>query len=345
MKKKVILFVFLGGLLIISCSDMLVGDSPSDDPVSNFEIFWKDFDTRYSYFIDKDVDWDSVYTVYRPKVTSSTTDEELFGIFGQMIRTLKDGHVNLYAPEFGEQAYEDWYKDKPRNVVPAEPFLSRVDEGSPFVTAKVSGSIGYIRIITFGQPNDAYRSFEKVLNSLGDISALIIDLRDNAGGSTINSNYIAGHFTASKFKYGFVRYRNGPAHTDFTKWIPLEIEPTTENPYLGSVALLTNRRSFSSAEDFILSMKTLPNVTQIGDTTGGGSGNPVYRELPNGWNFRLSTWQMVDLNMDTFEGRGLEPQIPIWITEEVSLFGRDRILLKAIEYLEGEESISDGMSK
>lgn len=334
MKRKIILlFVFMAGLAS-SCSDSLVGDSPSDDPVTNFEIFWKDFDRRYAYFDQKNVDWDSVYTVYKPKITTSTPDEELFGIFGEMIRTLKDGHVNLYAPGLGEQAYEGWYKGKPRNVVPAEPFLGEVEDGSPFLTAKVSGGIGYIRILTFGRSEEAYRSFGNTLDSLGTTSGLIIDLRDNGGGVTTNSRYIAGHFTENKFKYGYVRYRNGPAHNDFTKWIPLEVEPATENPYLGPVALLTNRRSFSSTEDFVMSMKTLPNVTQIGDTTGGGSGNPVYRELPNGWNFRLSTWQMVDLKMETFEGQGLEPNIPVWITNDVTLLGRDKILLRAIEHLE-----------
>ncbi len=336
MKKKFILFGIMAGLLVSSCGDLFVGDSSSDDPVSNFEIFWKDFDNRYAYFVEKNVDWDSVYTVYRPEVTPSTTDEELFGIFGQMIRTLKDGHVSLYAPELGEQTYEGWYEGKPRNIVPAEPFLGEVEDDSPFVSAKLSGGMGYIRIITFGRPQEDYRSFKSTLDSLGNINGLIIDLRDNGGGNTTNSNYIAGHFSADKFTYGYVRYRNGLAHTDFTKWIPLEVEPTTEDPYLGPVALLTNRRSFSSTEDFIMSMKTLPNVTQIGDTTGGGSGNPVFRELPNGWNFRLSTWQMVDLNMETFEGRGLEPDIPVWITNDITLLGRDKILLTAIDHLEDE---------
>lgn len=340
MKRTIILFVFLGGLLVNSCDDILIGGSPSDNPVTNFEIFWKNFDERYSYFDEKNVNWDSVYTVYSSKVTPSTTDNELFGIFGEMIRTLKDGHVNLYAPGLGVQAYEGWYKDKPRNVVPVRPFLGKTVGESSFVTGKISDRIGYIRITTFGHSNDAYRIFKDILDSFGDISALIIDLRNNGGGSSANSNFIAGHFTSEKLEYGFVRYRNGPDHNDFTQWIPLEIKPETENPFTGPVALLTNRRCFSSTEDFILSMKTLPNIIQIGDTTGGGSGNPIFRELPNGWNFRLSTWQMVDLNMKTFEGRGFEPEIPVWITREDSLSGRDTILETAIERLEGEISAS-----
>ena len=33
----------------------------------------------------------------------------------------------------------------------------------------------------------------------------------------------------------------------------------------------------------------LPNVVQVGDTTGGGSGFPLSSELPNGWSVRFSS--------------------------------------------------------
>jgi len=58
--------------------------------------------------------------------------------------------------------------------------------------------------------------------------------------------------------------------------------------YTDPIALLTNRRTFSAAESFVLAMRTLPQVTIVGDTTGGGSGNPLHRELPNGWGLSVS---------------------------------------------------------
>jgi C-terminal processing protease CtpA/Prc len=36
-------------------------------------------------------------------------------------------------------------------------------------------------------------------------------------------------------------------------------------------------------------MSTLPNVTIIGDQTGGGGGLPTSYQLPNGWTYRIST--------------------------------------------------------
>ena len=49
-------------------------------PINNFEIFWNEFDRYYSYFDYKNVDWDSLYTVFKPKITSNTSDNELLNM-------------------------------------------------------------------------------------------------------------------------------------------------------------------------------------------------------------------------------------------------------------------------
>jgi hypothetical protein len=97
--------------------------------------------------------------------------------------------------------------------------------------------------------------------------------------------------------------------------------------------VLTNKRCLSSAELFVSAMETLPHVTIIGDTTGGGSGNPVFRELPNGWSMRLSTSYSALSDGFIYEGKGIPPDIPIWISTEDSINGRDVILERAIEFL------------
>lgn len=54
------------------------------------------------------------------------------------------------------------------------------------------------------------------------------------------------------------------------------------------IVVLINRNSYSATNFFAAYMSTLPNVTLIGDRSGGGGGIPVSFELPNGWTFRLS---------------------------------------------------------
>jgi C-terminal processing protease CtpA/Prc len=80
-------------------------------------------------------------------------------------------------------------------------------------------------------------------------------------------------------------------------------------------------------------MKVLPHVKIVGDTTGGGSGNPIVRILPNGFSYRIPRWQQVDANKTQYEGKGIYPDIPIWITEDDILNNRDAILERAIKEL------------
>ncbi len=80
-------------------------------------------------------------------------------------------------------------------------------------------------------------------------------------------------------------------------------------------------------------MRTLPQVTVVGDTTGGGSGNPVYRELPNGWTSRVPRWLEFTSDFEPFEGVGLAPDI--WVSTPDALLesGTDRIFETAVEIL------------
>ncbi len=127
------------------------------------------------------------------------------------------------------------------------------------------------------------------------------------------------------------KYRTSPEHDEFSGWIEDFISPAGPRQFTGPVFVLTNRGSFSAAEDFVLAMRQFPHVQTLGDTTGGGTGNPVFRELPNGWAYRFSTWVMEGPNGFNFEGAGIPPDHLVNISRQDSLAMRDMILEKAIE--------------
>ncbi|MDX1673022.1 MAG: S41 family peptidase, partial [Balneolaceae bacterium] len=284
----------------------------------------------------KDVDWNALYDRYRPQVTVGGNDDQLFDALSAMLGELRDGHITLYT---GNRFfnYEGWYTRFPTNFDPAviaNNYLPNVVEDGLYLYGQVANTgIGYIRIKSFALPTSEYRRFPQLVESLNVAEGLIIDLRNNTGGDNLNARLIAGHFTDTEQQYGFVRYKNGPGHNDFESWTPISYKPSDSFTYPGNVALLTNRRVFSSAEDFVLAMRILPAVTVIGDTTGGGSGNPILRELPNGWSYEFSRWQQVPPDFRQYEGTGLYPDIPVWITSSDSSNGRDTILDRAIEHL------------
>src|SRR5262245_66518435 len=71
------------------------------DPEKNFEELWKAFHNRYPFFKLRKVDWKKQYDTYRLRVTSETSDDELFDIFCCMLDPLDDGHVELEDPAQG----------------------------------------------------------------------------------------------------------------------------------------------------------------------------------------------------------------------------------------------------
>src|SRR6185295_4952029 len=75
------------------------------DPEKNFEVLWRTFHNRYPFFELRDVDWRKQYDTCRPKVTSDTSDDELFDIFCRMLDPLDDGHVELKAKINGKTRY------------------------------------------------------------------------------------------------------------------------------------------------------------------------------------------------------------------------------------------------
>ena len=58
--QKLIYLIIL--LPLLSCEEMVLGEEPSNDPETNFEIFWQDFDEHYALFGVRGWNWDSIYT-------------------------------------------------------------------------------------------------------------------------------------------------------------------------------------------------------------------------------------------------------------------------------------------
>ena len=72
-------------------------------------------------------------------------------------------------------------------------------------------------------------------------------------------------------------------------------------------------------------MKSLPQVTIVGDVTGGGSGLPFTSELPNGWNVRFSSCPIRDADGFLTEF-GVAPDVQVNQTDEDTAKGRDTLL-------------------
>jgi hypothetical protein len=336
-------YIILFSILLASCEDYFLGEEPGSDPKQVFETFWSDFENHYAHFILKDIDWDSVYTKFEPRITQETKDRELYYYFKEMILLLEDGHSNLYCP-YGIVQY-DYDQGIPSNYIPdlSRYFSNDLSiENNEIIEANSlkKKDIGYIRIKTFSGVgsglkfrDDRYFVIDDILEDFKNKAGIIVDIRNNAGGNSLNAETVAGRFADKRRVYCKEKMKNGPGKRDFSDWTERSIKPRGNWQYMKPVAVLTNRRNFSTAELFVLAMGSFSHVTVVGDTTGGGSGNPVFRELPNGWTIRLSTSYKASLDGRIYELGGIPPDIPVWISQKDSLNGRDRILEKAIDLL------------
>jgi len=65
------------------------------NPEQDFEIFWQNYKDYYAFFHLENVNWDETYQTFVTQVTATTSQEELFEVFAQMIAPLKDFHVEI----------------------------------------------------------------------------------------------------------------------------------------------------------------------------------------------------------------------------------------------------------
>jgi len=78
----------------------------SNQPKLNFEIFWHTFKENYAYSSLRGVNWDSIYKDYSPRVSKSTSNEELYSYFREILDSINDGHISLRVPEELRNSYQ-----------------------------------------------------------------------------------------------------------------------------------------------------------------------------------------------------------------------------------------------
>ncbi len=311
-------------------------------PKGNFQALWEIIDTKYCFLDYKQdeygLDWKQVYQTYSNRLTDDMGNKALFQVLSEMLKELRDGHVNLVAYHETSQ-YREWYDNYPTNFVDT---IQRIYLGKDYVTAAgikysiLEDNIGYIYYGSFSS-GIGESNLDEILNELSICDGLIIDVRNNGGGLLSLSDRLASRFTNEKVLTGYMSYKTGPGHNDFSQPEPIYVEPATNRVrWQKAVAVLTNRRSYSSTNDFVGKMKQMPKSIIVGDKTGGGSGLPFSSELPNGWSVRFSASPMYDPDMNHLEF-GINPDIKIDMTLEDMQKGKDTIIEAAREILKAKK--------
>lgn len=304
-----------------------------NNPRGNFEALWNILDKNYCFFEYKEIDWNSVYDEYSIRVTPEMSSENLFKLMGEMLSELKDGHVNLSASH-DITRYWEWRENYPANfdINIQSIYLGKDYSISSGMKYKIlEDNVGYIYYGSFS--NDVSDSgLDQILNRMAICKGLIIDVRDNGGGSLSNVEKITSRFFNERTLVGYISHKIGPNHNDFSELYPKYVESYNRIRFQKPVIVITNRGCYSATNEFVSIMKHANNVTVIGDKTGGGSGLPFTSELPNGWSVRFSASPMFNSQKDHIEF-GVEPDIYINMEPKDIDKNIDTIVEKAREML------------
>lgn len=328
--------MLLSAFALHSCVDTEEFD---DSRTGNFDALWTIMDERYCFFEYKKqsygLDWDAVYQKYRARVSEQITSAQLFEVMADMLAELRDGHVNLYAAaDMGR--YWSWYEDFPANFSDT---LQRRYLGTDYRIAAglkyriLDDNIGYVYCGSFAD-GIGEGNLDEVLAHLMLCRALIIDVRNNSGGNLTTAERLAGRFVEKSTLVGYISHKTGPGHNDFSQPAEQWLEPSSRLRWHKPVCVLTNRKVYSAANEFVKYMKALPRVAVVGDRTGGGGGMPMTSSLPNGWTVRFSACPMYDSAMQSTE-HGIDPHHFVALGQEDVLKNRDTIIEYARRLLAG----------
>lgn len=301
-------------LLFTSCEKIFFEENlNSTNPQENFDYLWDECNKKYSYFDLKNINWNEIKAKYEAKISDDISDDSLFHVLGGMLTELRDDHTNLisnfnistYGVNYLGQDNFDWriIEDNylSQNYYISGPFMHQ------FIDNK---EIGYIRFPSFTGTIDE-TNLDFILERYKNTKGIILDLRENGGGAVTDVFNLLSRFVESKTLLNYSRIKTGKKHSDFSDAEPVYVSPYDGIRYTNKVALLTDRGTYSAGSFTSLATKAIPNITLIGDTTGGGLGLPNGGQLPNGWTYRFSITQALTLDKSPDYENGVPPDIHI----------------------------------
>ncbi len=201
--------------------------------------------------------------------------------------------------------------------LPSDQFKS--DRFSPVETRDL-GEYGYIANNTM--QDGIVELFDQSLKNMISKNGLILDLRRNSGGNSVNGEKIIQRLIQKKTRI----------------WQNKSLNPYNNLNYKGRIVVLIGPHTFSAAESFAFNLHDSGRVITIGEPTCGDSGGgPVMFRTKGGIYFRLPT-RDIDYSASglPMEGRGLKPHIHVTQTYEDLLQGRDTVLEVALKKVKQE---------
>jgi retinol-binding protein 3 len=173
---------------------------------------------------------------------------------------------------------------------------------------RLASNIGYLKFNAFPDPDVCGPTATAAMNFLGNVDAIIFDLRDNHGGDPAMVALISTYLFDQPTHLNDLYNRKEDSTSQFWTLPYVPGKRLAGKP----VFVLTSRHTFSGAEEFTYNLKNLKRATIIGETTGGGahpvSGHRIDDHFMIGVPFAKAVNPISKTN---WEGTGVEPDVKI----------------------------------
>jgi hypothetical protein len=194
-------------------------------------------------------------------------------------------------------------------------FFETLNYGVPKVEV-LPGNIGYVELRGFPHPDWAGETVANTFAFVANTKALIIDLRNNAGGYPHTVALWASYLYAPRSPEGATQ----DTHLfDQTSARNKTVRQVWTVPYVPGkrylhkpVYLLTSNTTFSGGEIFADTIKALKRGTLIGGQTAGGSNSVITRPIDAHFEMGVSFSDTVNAVTNTsLEGVGVLPDVKV----------------------------------
>ncbi|WP_109123589.1 S41 family peptidase [Dyella sp. C11] len=205
------------------------------------------------------------------------------------------------------------------------------------------GGVAYLALNEF-EDEDGVKAFERALPEILKAKGLILDVRQNGGGSDLMAANILSYLTDQPIpgaqtrspEYVPVFRANSGPYMSWMTLSPGSFEKERKQHYRGPVVLLIGPRTYSAAEDFVAAFDSIKRGTLVGEATGGSTGAPLEFNLPGGGSARVCAKHDAAPDGREFVGKGMAPAIVVAPTVADIRAGRDPVLERAVALLTGK---------
>lgn len=334
------------GAIILACALVACSTEPNVPVVGleQFDRLWSILDTAYVHFQLKGIDWNEVRSRLRPRAEMASGNG-LAPILHDLVGELRDPHASITANGQRAAPYSS-----PRTLRDAGAFTRDVVaqltnlqsvSGGRIVYGVLPGNIGYVHLADF--LDDRLAEWPTVFSALANTDGMIVDVRDNSGGSLDAILGIVGYFT-DRSRGGipvFVRGRQVPS--------PSIVPPASSAHYANPTVTLINGGTVSAGESFTVMMGEMPQVLIVGDTTAGGGGSfsdaePGIIELADRWYAKVPTTDLRRYDGTPVEWLGMPPDMRVAQSPTDATAGLDRQLAAALNYLTSATIVAERAS-